>query len=282
MLWIIVLVWGLVWLVRPILLCLFVSFCPVSHCSGKCPCNILIHFFFIDKGLTTSTLTSPLWVVKTRLQLESRFVVLHSTYSWHISNNIDKLIMVKLLPVSCSFALFTPLVHHVMLVCSFCCSAATKGQIQRTVQNILTTDGIRGFYRGLSATYIGITETCLHFVIYEHIKAELQQYNSSKRTSHEKHITDFFQFMLAAATSKCTASVVAYPHEVIRTRLRQQELDGKRRYRSFFQAFRKIAVEEGWRGLYGGLKTHLLRQVPNTAVMFLTYEAIVSCLCPEE
>ena len=163
-------------------------------------------------------------------------------------------------------------------MCHFSSHRTSEKQLKRTIHNIYKADGIKGFYRGLSATYFGVTETCLHFIIYEHIKAELQKYNNSRRSSHEKHITDFFQFMVAAATSKCTASVVAYPHEVIRTRLRQQELDGKRRYHSFFQAFRKIAVEEGSRGLYGGLKTHLLRQVPNTAIMFLTYEAIVSCL----
>ena len=158
----------------------------------------------------------------------------------------------------------------------------SRGQLMDTVYSIYKTDGIKGFYRGLTATYIGVTETCLHFVIYEHIKAKVQRFNSNRRPSHKKDITDFLGFMLAAATSKCIASVVAYPHEVIRTRLRQKELDGERKYRSFFQAFRKIALEEGRQGLYGGLRTHLLRQVPNTAIMFLTYEAIVSFLCQED
>ena len=87
---------------------------------------------------------------------------------------------------------------------------------------------------------------------------------------------------MAAATSKCIASSIAYPHEVIRTRLRQQELNDKKKYRNFFQAFKRILSEEGRSGLYGGLGTHLIRQIPNTAIMFLTYESIVSFLCKDD
>lgn len=37
----------------------------------------------------------------------------------------------------------------------------------------------------------------------------------------------------------------------------------------------KIWREEGRAGLYGGLNAHLLRAVPNTAIIFFSYEAIV-------
>jgi solute carrier family 25 protein 33/36 len=34
--------------------------------------------------------------------------------------------------------------------------------------------------------------------------------------------------------------------------------------------------EEGLRGLYSGLGAHLIRVVPNSAIMFLVYEAVVN------
>ena len=37
----------------------------------------------------------------------------------------------------------------------------------------------------------------------------------------------------------------------------------------------RIAAEEGVGALYGGLGAHLLRVVPNAAIMFFGYEAIV-------
>ena len=36
--------------------------------------------------------------------------------------------------------------------------------------------------------------------------------------------------------------------------------------------------EEGTRGLYRGLATQLVRQIPNTAIMMATYEAVVYIL----
>lgn len=42
------------------------------------------------------------------------------------------------------------------------------------------------------------------------------------------------------------------------------------------QTVLKVCSEEGLAGLYGGMSLHLLRAVPNTAITFLTYEAIIS------
>jgi len=36
-----------------------------------------------------------------------------------------------------------------------------------------------------------------------------------------------------------------------------------------------VAKEDGYRGLYRGLATQLVRQIPNTAIMMATYEAVV-------
>ena len=167
---------------------------------------------------------------------------------------------------------------------SFSCDRATQGQQRKLpamINSILRTDGIKGFYRGLTASYVGVTETCIHFVCYEQVKLQLKL-NRIGQGRHQKNVWDFMEFMMAAATSKCIASTIAYPHEVIRTRLRQQEVDGQKKYRNFFQAFKKILLEEGRPGLYGGLGTHLIRQIPNTAIMFLTYESIVSFLCKDD
>lgn len=70
---------------------------------------------------------------------------------------------------------------------------------------------------------------------------------------------------------------IVYSHEVIRTRLREQPLTvgGIPKYRSMIQALRLIAREEGRAGLYAGMGPHLLRVVPNTALMFLVYESVM-------
>ena len=59
--------------------------------------------------------------------------------------------------------------------------------------------------------------------------------------------------------------------EVARTRLREEG----NKYRSFWPTLATVAREEGRRGLYRGLVTQLIRQIPNTAVMMATYELTV-------
>lgn len=142
-------------------------------------------------------------------------------------------------------------------------------------------EGIKGFYRGLSASYFGVTETIIHFVIYERLKKVLRQYHKNHSSDHREK-NNVFDFMLAAGFSKSVASVCAYPHEVVRTRLRQEEHLGPRKYRSFFQTLILVYKEEGRKGLYGGLGTQLVRQVPNSAVMFMVYEGVVFYLCSSD
>lgn len=62
--------------------------------------------------------------------------------------------------------------------------------------------------------------------------------------------------------------------EVIRTRLREEGT----KYTSFFQTLRTVPREEGYAALYRGLTTHLVRQIPNTAIMMCTYELVVYLL----
>lgn len=142
---------------------------------------------------------------------------------------------------------------------------------RQCIQNIYQTSGVMGFYKGISASYVGVTETVIHFVIYEAIKAKLLSNSNPNASETERTYTDFLRFMVAGACSKTTATCIAYPHEVVRTRLREEG----NKYRSFFQTLLLVAREEGHRGLYRGLATQLVRQIPNTATMMATYELVV-------
>lgn len=84
------------------------------------------------------------------------------------------------------------------------------------VQRVYRLDGLRGFYRGMSASYAGISETVIHFVIYESIKRRLLEAKMTQNVDEEeeapKVASDFMGMMLAAAASKTCATTIAYPH----------------------------------------------------------------------
>ena len=141
--------------------------------------------------------------------------------------------------------------------------------LRDVIKETLKSDGIGGFYRGLSASYAGSLETISYFVIYEKLKMIMSEQNNL----HSGH------YMCAAFLAKTIASTSFYPHEVVRTRLRQKCGDGG--YRGFFRTLWRVGVEEGVAGLYGGMGAHVMRQVPNTVIMFMLYEMIVDFMTKE-
>lgn len=79
--------------------------------------------------------------------------------------------------------------------------------------------GLLGFYKGISASYMGISETVIHFVIYEAIKTHLVAKRMQRLGLDEslldtapRETRDFVEFMIAAAISKTIASCATYPH----------------------------------------------------------------------
>lgn len=79
---------------------------------------------------------------------------------------------------------------------------------------VYTTEGIRGFYRGLTASYAGISETIICFAIYESLKKHVNDIRlaSSPAGGSERTSTNFLGLMVAAAVAKGCASCIAYPH----------------------------------------------------------------------
>eukprot|EP01136_Pigoraptor_vietnamica_P027735 Opistho-1_new@84397 len=191
-------------------------------------------------SVSTSTITNPIWLVKTRLQLQTSAL---SAPDAHLGL-ADRVI-------------------------------AGFRRTSECVQGVYRNEGMRGFYKGLSASYAGIAETCIQFMLYERFKATMRQYrkDEAKGTAEVDHV--FVDYLLAGGTAKLFATLATYPHEVVRTRLREVDRDGHARYRGFFRTLATVARNEGAAGLYGGLVAHLLRVVPNTGIMFLTYEFIV-------
>ncbi|KAF9571286.1 hypothetical protein EC968_000782 [Mortierella alpina] len=188
-------------------------------------------------GVVTATLTNPIWLVKTRMQLQVEGVRQYR-------NSVD---------------------------CIF---------------QILKSEGIRGMYRGLSASYLGVAEGTIQWVIYEKFKTTLAERRKLANLNNPgatrgyvvggKDIEEWVEFLGAAGAAKFIASAITYPHEVLRTRLRQVPVGNEpAKYTGLKQTFQLVLKEEGVAALYGGLTAHMMRVVPNAAIMFFCYEAIM-------
>lgn len=138
------------------------------------------------------------------------------------------------------------------------------------IKQIFREEGIRGFYKGLTASYLGVTEGTIQWVLYERLKRLTASVEGSGGIAQY-----WFSIIGSAGVAKCVASLITYPHEVLRTRLRQPVVNGVSKYTGLSQTLRLVIKEEGARSLYGGLSAHLMRVVPNAAVMFWIYESVI-------
>ncbi|QIW99303.1 hypothetical protein AMS68_004821 [Peltaster fructicola] len=190
-------------------------------------------------GIITGTATNPIWLVKTRLQLDKQ-------------------------------------------------NAGIGGQGRQyknawdCVLQTVRQEGVRGLYRGLSASYLGVSESTLQWVLYEQAKRTLaRREEDMRRSGREPTLTDrvvaWTGRLTAAGGAKFVAALITYPHEVVRTRLRQAPVDasGRVKYTGLWSCFKTVFREEGVAALYGGLVPHMLRVVPSAAIMFGVYEAVL-------
>lgn len=80
---------------------------------------------------------------------------------------------------------------------------------------IYRTEGLRGFYRGLLPSLFGVTHVAVQFPLYEQFKAWMRE-----RQDNEELLPS--TILLCSSGAKMIASVLTYPHEVLRTRLQMQ------------------------------------------------------------
>ena len=128
-------------------------------------------------GVTTSTTTNPICLVKTRLQLDKSSVEEGTKGARKYRNSVD------------------------------------------CVRQVLRDEGVRGLYKGMSASYLGVAESTLQWVLYEQMKKYLaKREDRIVRSGREKtgfdHAVDWTGKVGAAGGAKLIAAVLTYPHEV--------------------------------------------------------------------
>lgn len=125
-------------------------------------------------GIATGSATNPIWVVKTRLQLEQ-----------HSRSN----------PVLGTTT--TPTAQQRL-----------AGGSWIMIKKIMRDEGIRGFYKGLSASYLGVTEGTIQWVLYERFK------KLSAGAESQGGVQAWCSMLGSAGSAKCIATLITYPHEV--------------------------------------------------------------------
>eukprot|EP00581_Thalassiosira_minuscula_P017957 CAMPEP_0183732028 /NCGR_PEP_ID=MMETSP0737-20130205/37249_1 /TAXON_ID=385413 /ORGANISM="Thalassiosira miniscula, Strain CCMP1093" /LENGTH=379 /DNA_ID=CAMNT_0025964919 /DNA_START=421 /DNA_END=1557 /DNA_ORIENTATION=- len=137
--------------------------------------------------------------------------------------------------------------------------------VAKTVLGMYKEGGLPVFWRGLTASLLGLGHVGIQFPVYERLKAEARKRSPDGEESP-------LDLLIASGLSKMTAAVITYPHEVIRSRM--MDARGPLAGQNVFKTMRHIVRNEGYGGLYVGLRVSLFRVVPNCCVTFVSYELI--------
>lgn len=132
----------------------------------------------VAAGVVTSTITNPIWMVKTRLQLDKNVAERKGGVQLRQYRN------------------------------SYDC-----------IRQVVRDEGVRSLYKGMSASYLGVVESTMQWMLYEQLKVSLARREAAiVQSGREKNwwdkTVDWMGNAGSAGGAKLVAAVIAYPHEV--------------------------------------------------------------------
>ena len=162
----------------------------------------------------------------------------------------------------------------------------------RGLRAIYATEGLRGYFAGLTPALFGVSHGALYFGVYEKLKAWRRDVNV--RSDGEGALGNVdgrlsnLDTLLTSSLAKIVAGTATYPHQLVRTRMQNYGTDSSaaaaassssssgssKAKLGMIATVRNIWREEGLMAFYKGLGPNLVRVVPSTCVTFLVYENV--------
>ena len=234
---------------------------PTEHFAASCLA-----------GACMVAITNPLWLIKTRLQLQN-------------SKLHQQLISSKAVAV-----------HEQV-------KPPYRGLIHAAF-TIVKEEGILALYKGSVPALLLVSHGGFQFVTYEYLKGHFATFvnggenkgersrNNGRRriASMGERLRDSLGYLIMGAVSKFVASTTTYPLQVIKSRLQQRSqviefsetsneiVVVKRDYAGVIDCITKIWRNEGIVGFFKGCVTNALRVMPSAAITFVTYEFVLDVL----
>lgn len=143
------------------------------------------------------------------------------------------------------------------------------------VRRLCQTEGIRGMLRGYWP-YVATfgPDSAIWWMSYESLKRLLGTGRS------EDNPVDLLKIFFASASAGVLSTLVISPFDVARTRLQLLEVGNETERaalkQGFLSALKRIYAEEGWHGLFKGIKPRVYISIPVSTISLIGYEYLKS------
>ncbi|KAF4759018.1 hypothetical protein FOZ63_015283, partial [Perkinsus olseni] len=134
------------------------------------------------------------------------------------------------------------------------------------IRALYRTEGLSGFYRGLTPGLWGCTQGAVQFMVYEAMRSKLQAYHGTEQLSP-------VDTMLATTIAKSASMIITNPITVLTVRMRDAGVRGYK-YDNIWNSIRSILAKDGVLGFYRGVLVSLVRVMPAQWCTFVTYECV--------
>ncbi|KAJ2448807.1 hypothetical protein EV183_005246 [Coemansia sp. RSA 2336] len=136
------------------------------------------------------------------------------------------------------------------------------------IRDIWRRSGVRGFFVGAVPTAIRDAPYAgLYLLLYEAIK------NQERAMAQRRNVLlpETTVTMVAGVAAGLAASYITQPFDMVKTRMQLRPLE----YTSVAQSFRKIHMEETFRGFFRGISLRVLRKGVQASLVFTLYEWVL-------
>ncbi|KAG6547017.1 hypothetical protein Mapa_011634 [Marchantia paleacea] len=159
-------------------------------------------------------------------------------------------------------------------------AAQTNSMYYTGISHALTTiykeEGVRGLYKGLGPTLMGVgPNIAINFCVYETLKSLWLQ---SRPDSSPVMVS-----LGCGSLAGICSSTATFPIDLVRRRMQLEGAGGKAPvYKDGLPGtFGHIVRVEGWFGLYRGIVPEYYKVIPSVGIVFMTYEFIKRILHPD-
>ncbi|VVC25537.1 Mitochondrial carrier domain,Mitochondrial substrate/solute carrier [Cinara cedri] len=213
-------------------------------------------------ALITSFFVTPLDVIKVRMQAQSRITAKNKCFFYN-NGLMDHICPCNPLKKNGSNGYYRN-------VPWFDRPSQFTGTLD-AFKKISKNEGILSLWSGLSPTLIlALPATIVYFVSYEQIRRSVQDLKKPYYDTKHNQNQPLWISGLSGCLARFGAATCVSPLELIRTKMQSKKLS----YLEVHQALQSLLQYHGYKGLWKGLGSTLLRDVPFSGIYWVTYERI--------